>query len=342
MPKAAIGKMIMQFFKFIGGFIAFVIVSAMCGTGVSSAQELKSVFDQCRGSRDLNIKTQSCSMVIQKSKERAQIERAYNSRGLANMALKNFVNAVQDFTKAIQMDTRNSGYFDNRQGAFFALERFDLALMDVNNAIRLSPKEAFVYHSRGLIYGAIGRYNDAVNDISTAISLDPRWIELFVDRGMIRAKAGQYEAAIFDFNRAIELKSDLIWAFRERGLTYMRMGNRERARSDLSIALRLQPDDIEVIAGLRALEPPSLAGESPKQKDTPPDSSGTGFFVAPKQVLTNNHVIKDCRSTPIRVSYPERRPERAYIVGQDDTNDLALLQTELSNASVASFRFSHG
>jgi S1-C subfamily serine protease len=62
--------------------------------------------------------------------------------------------------------------------------------------------------------------------------------------------------------------------------------------------------------------------------------------VAPKQVLTNNHVIKDCRNTPIRVSYPERRPERAYIVGQDDTNDLALLQTDLSNVSVASFRFS--
>jgi serine protease Do len=204
----------------------------------------------------------------------------------------------------------------------------------------MGATSAFVYYSRGLIYSAIGRHNDAVNDISMAISLDPKWIELFVDRGMIRAKAGQYEAAISDFNRAIELKSDLIWAFRERGLTYMRIGNRDKARSDLSIALRSQPDDIEVIAALRDLEPPSLSAEAPNQKDTPKEISGTGFFVAPKQVLTNNHVIKDCRTNPIRVSYPERRPERAYIVGQDDTNDLAVLQTELANTSVASFRFS--
>ncbi len=154
-----------------------VIMSAICGPGHSSAQDLKSVFNQCRGSKDVNIKAQSCSEVIQESKDRSQIERAYNSRGLANMALKNFSNAVQDFTRAIQMDAHNSGYVDNRQGAFFALGRFDLALADANNAIRLSPKEAFVYHSRGLIYGAIGKYNDAVNDISIAISYNPKWIE---------------------------------------------------------------------------------------------------------------------------------------------------------------------
>jgi tetratricopeptide (TPR) repeat protein len=160
----------MQFPKLIVGVIVLVIVSAVCGPGPSFAQDLKSVFSQCRGSKDLLIKAQSCSVVIQKSRDRSQIERAYNSRGLANMALKSFSNAAQDFTKAIQMEPHNSGYVDNRQGAFFALGRFDLALTDANNAIRLSPKEAFVYHSRGLIYSAIGRYNDAVNDISMAIS----------------------------------------------------------------------------------------------------------------------------------------------------------------------------
>jgi tetratricopeptide (TPR) repeat protein len=240
--------------KLLHGFMISVIVSAIWGPGLSSAQDLKSVFDQCRGSKDLLIKAQSCSVVLQKSRDRSQIERAYNSRGLANMGLMNFANAVQDFTKAIQLDPRNSGYVDNRQGAYFALGRFDLALTDANIAIRLSPKEAFVYHSRGLIYSAIERYEDAANDISSAISLDSKWIELFVDRGTIRAKTGQYESAISDFSRAIELKSDLVWAFRERGLTYKRMGRREDARSDLAITLRSQPDDYEVIAALKDLE----------------------------------------------------------------------------------------
>ncbi len=41
---------------------------------------------------------------------------------------------------------------------------------------------------------------------------------------------------------------------------------------------------------------------------------------------------------PILVSYPGHGTERAFISMQDDTNDLALLHTELASGSVASFR----
>jgi uncharacterized protein len=45
------------------------------------------------------------------------------------------------------------------------------------------------------------------------------------------------------------------------------------------------------------------------------EASGTGFFVAPHFVLTNNHVIKSCGEYPITVAYPDKRPVRAYIAG---------------------------
>jgi hypothetical protein len=67
-------------------------------------------------------------------------------------------------------------------------------------------------------------------------------------------------------------------------------------------------------------------------------SLGTGFFVAPGKVLTNNHVIRDCGKMPIMVAYPNGRPEGASAIAQDDTNDLALLQSELSNSEIAAFR----
>jgi S1-C subfamily serine protease len=74
---------------------------------------------------------------------------------------------------------------------------------------------------------------------------------------------------------------------------------------------------------------------------TPPQAtssfSGTAFFVAPNFLVTNNHVVKECRSD-IQVRYPDRRSYTATISGRDETNDLALLQTEMSNQSVAIFR----
>jgi serine protease Do len=66
--------------------------------------------------------------------------------------------------------------------------------------------------------------------------------------------------------------------------------------------------------------------------------SGTGFFVAQNRVVTNNHVISGCTKA-IQVRYPERASYTATLSGQDYTNDLALLHTEMPNLSVASFRF---
>jgi len=78
------------------------------------------------------------------------------------------------------------------------------------------------------------------------------------------------------------------------------------------------------------------------EEQTPPEetgwSFGTAFFVAPSFLLTNNHVVNQCRNN-VQVRYPDRRSFKATISGRDETNDLALLQTDMENQSVAVFRF---
>jgi S1-C subfamily serine protease len=64
--------------------------------------------------------------------------------------------------------------------------------------------------------------------------------------------------------------------------------------------------------------------------------SGTGFFVAPNLFMTNKHVVAGCSTIDVR--YPDQPPHTATIAGQDSTNDLALLRTDMSGQSVASFR----
>jgi tetratricopeptide (TPR) repeat protein len=262
----------------------------------------QAAFKQCRGSKDLNTKALSCSFVIEHSKNRSQVERAYNSRGLANMALKNFPNAVQDFTHAMELDKANAGYVVNRRDAFFALGQLNRALEDANHAVRLAPSLAFVYHSRALIYDAMKLYDDAIHDLTTAISSHRNWIELFVERGKVFAKEDRFDAAISDFNQAIERNGDLTWAIRERGLTYKRMGAKEKARSDLELVLRTWPDDNEIIEALRELQEtptvtPSLPNPPSVEKSTPGASISVamriegGTYVVP--VLINNAITLD-------------------------------------------------
>ena len=216
------------------------------------------------------------------------------------MALKNFSNAVQDFTHAMELDKTNAGYVDNRQGAFFALGQFNRALEDANHAMRLAPSHAFVYHSRAMIYDAMKSYDDAVHDLTRAISLDQNWIELHVDRGKVLAKEGRFDAAISDFDRAIERNGNLTWAIRERGLTYKRMGDREKARSDLEQVLRTEPDDNEIIVALRELQetdtpslsrPPSVERSTPSGSISVPMQMEGGTYVVP--VLINGAITLD-------------------------------------------------
>ena len=80
----------------------------------------------------------------------------------------------------------------------------------------------------------------------------------------------------------------------------------------------------------------------PARRPQPPEAetkiSGTGFFVAPNRVVTNNHVVDGCTKA-IQVRYPEQTPYTATISSQDVTNDLALLHTNMANLSIAAFRF---
>ena len=87
-------------------------------------------------------------------------------------------------------------------------------------------------------------------------------------------------------------------------------------------------------AAIRAIvncvnEHPPRAAQSPEPETT---LTGTGFFVALNRVVTNNHVVNGCTKA-IQVRYPDGRSYTATISGQDATNDLVLLHTEMPNLS---------
>jgi serine protease Do len=79
-----------------------------------------------------------------------------------------------------------------------------------------------------------------------------------------------------------------------------------------------------------------LREHPPKSAEPEKISSGTGFFVAQNRVVTNNHVVSGC-TKPIQVRYPNREALTATISGQDATNDLVLLHTNMGNLSTAAF-----
>lgn len=58
----------------------------------------------------------------------------YNLRGAANYGLKNYAEAIADFTKAIELDPKDATYYDNRGKAYKALGKTKEAEEDFSKA----------------------------------------------------------------------------------------------------------------------------------------------------------------------------------------------------------------
>lgn len=83
--------------------------------------------------------------------------------------------------------------------------------------------------------------------------------------------------------------------------------------------------------------PASTPTNPPKQEPVPTASSGTGFFISEKgDIVTNHHVVKGC--TSINIKRQNATPEKATLIAEDPTNDLALLHTETGTGSHAALR----
>jgi len=83
--------------------------------------------------------------------------------------------------------------------------------------------------------------------------------------------------------------------------------------------------------------PAPLPTPTPKSDEDDKVSSGTGYFVTGSgHVVTNHHVVKGCST--IAVFSGDQPAAEGRLVGSDETNDLAVLKTEIKPQKIANLR----
>jgi tetratricopeptide (TPR) repeat protein/S1-C subfamily serine protease len=203
----------------------------------------------------------------------------YSERGNAYMQLKDYKQAINDYTQAIQLNPKNADYYAIRGGIYFLLEEYkqgidDLtqaiqldhkkatyysmrgntyvllkdykqAINDYSQAIQLDTKNASYYANRGNTYVLLKEYKQAINDYSQAIQLDPKNANYYASRGDAYLQLKEYKQAINDYTQAIKLKSDFTAAYYVRGLAYSELKDYKQAIYDLTQAIKLDPKNAD-------------------------------------------------------------------------------------------------
>jgi tetratricopeptide (TPR) repeat protein len=111
------------------------------------------------------------SDVIEKSPRKL---RGYNERGIAYMENKDYLRAISDFSKAIDIDSNCALFYYNRALVYQRLGSYKEAITDYSRAIKIEPLNAQAYNNRGLVLFTINSYAAAMRDFKKAYELCPR------------------------------------------------------------------------------------------------------------------------------------------------------------------------
>jgi tetratricopeptide (TPR) repeat protein len=134
-----------------------------------------------------------------------------------------------------------------RGGAYHERKDYNKAIEDYTKAIDLDPNYARAYSSRGDAYHCKENYNKAIEDYTKAIALDPNLANAYFERGCVYVAKNFISKAIEDFSQVIRLKPDNSDAYGLRGILYCNVDKSNYSKSlavaNLMMAMKLGPDN---------------------------------------------------------------------------------------------------
>jgi serine/threonine-protein kinase len=137
----------------------------------------------------------------------------FRGRGLARMKLGKYPEAVDDYTRALEL-APDPDIYQHRGWAHFFSDAWKLALRDFGKSIELDPEAGDAYTGRGLARVMLGDYRGAVADAEEALRRKPGTPEMMHNIACTFAQA----AARAEADRQEEDRQSLAESYRRRAL----------------------------------------------------------------------------------------------------------------------------
>jgi tetratricopeptide (TPR) repeat protein len=118
---------------------------------------------------------------------------------------RNYSEAVNFYTRAIELDKGNPVLYSERGVAYFHLKQKVLALADMDYSVALEPEYGYRYSSRAYIKEAMGDTHGAIEDYQMAVALEPDDGIAYNNLGLLQEKLGFMAQAKQNFSKADSL-----------------------------------------------------------------------------------------------------------------------------------------
>ncbi len=167
---------------------------------------------------------------------------AYTHRGAVYNARAEWDMAIADLSKAIELEPGNADNYQNRAFAYLAKKQYDPAITDLVKTVELDPGSATAYTNLSWLYVHKEQWDKAIETSARAIELDPNSYDSYYNRGIAYYRKEQLNKALADFNRVIEINHNIAPAYSYIGLIYLITDNATNALGYFDRALQVDPD----------------------------------------------------------------------------------------------------
>jgi tetratricopeptide (TPR) repeat protein len=162
--------------------------------------------------------------------------------------------AIQLYTKAIELNPKQAKAYVMRGYIHFQLEELDLAMQDYNASIKADPNDSYPYFLRGFLKSSkLKDFSGAVVDNDRVIVIKPKYVAAYINRGSAKSQLNDVQGALADFNQAISLApqdayisyGNGTYAYIYRGvLKSTKLNDANGAMADYNKAIELDPKNV--------------------------------------------------------------------------------------------------
>ncbi|MBN8660713.1 MAG: tetratricopeptide repeat protein [Candidatus Obscuribacter phosphatis] len=170
-----------------------------------------------------------------------EFHQLYLERGRAYHALQDHKNALNDFEKSIGADKENADAYREKAGVLLCLQMPKDALEQAKKAISLDPKVKDGYYTLGQANFGSQNYKEAIASMTKVIDADKEADQAFFWRGLAYRELRQYEEAVKDITAAIKLYQNEPKYFCARGAAQASLHNYQKAIADCTKSIALAP-----------------------------------------------------------------------------------------------------
>ncbi len=134
--------------------------------------------------------------------------RIFDGLGCCYCELGNYPETKASLDQAIELDSENADFFNNRAQAYYKFNKYELSLKDFNRAQTLAPEDPVIYYSLGLCLFAMKKYQKAIEMLKKSLMKEQETFSemkanIFYHIGIAYCRRDKYEKAIYPLSQVL-------------------------------------------------------------------------------------------------------------------------------------------